>query len=77
MLEDVDVQLALCQCQIRAHIVGNSTSLTVYPFSQRRLDLVFDHIAEVADRCTEDDFFFLRAVLAEEAEAEAAGALSF
>ena len=64
MLEDVDVQFAFCQSKVGAHIVGKLDQFDFIAFFlQSRLDLVFYHIAEVTDGCTEDDFFFLCAVV--------------
>ena len=64
VLEDVDVQFAFCQSKVGAHIVGELNQFDFIAFFlQSRLDLVFYHIAEVADGCTEDDFFFLCAVV--------------
>ena len=64
VLENVDVQLAFGQSEVRADVVGEFDQFDgIAFFLQRRLDLVFDHVAEVADGRAEDDFFFRRAVV--------------
>ena len=60
VLEDVDVQLAFGQSEVGADVVGKFNQFDVVAFFRHcRLDLVFYHVAEVADGGTYDDVFLL------------------
>ena len=60
VLEDVDVQLAFGQGEVGADVVGKFNQFDVVAFFRHcRLDLVFHHVAEIADGGADDDVFLL------------------